>query len=135
MPAIQDVVNKVFAIFLFNEGPPTQIVEFRGTGFFVGPNGLFMTVMHVLDREPRKGEYYGIIIEEPYESDKFKYYRIEHFEKEPNGLDLVIGTIDCSNTSYFPICRNKSTFGAEVYTYGFQELKGRESLTALGNGV
>lgn len=33
MPSVQDVVSKVFAIFLLNEGPPTQIVEFRGTWF------------------------------------------------------------------------------------------------------
>ena len=124
MPSVAQIVANIFPIFTVNSGFPKRIIEFRGTGFFVAPRGIFLTAQHVLDRNLAKDESFHIMVEEPYQSEKFSFYRVLDFERDTRGFDLAIGRADFNNSSRFILCKGKLTLGEPLYTYGFPLTEG-----------
>src|SRR6267143_3306252 len=124
MPSVAKIVANIFPIFTVKSGSQQRIIEFRGTGFFVAPRGIFLTAQHVLDRRLAEDESFNIVIEEPYESDNFALSRIIDFEKDAGGFDLAIGRADFNNSSQFPLYKHKLTMGEPLYTYGFPLTEG-----------
>jgi len=114
---VSGIATRIFAIFVIRE-PSLSIIQFRGTGFFVGPNGLFLTAQHVVDKQLEVGESFSILARDP-ALNEFVAYRILSTEKHQGGFDLAIGTTEFKNTGWFPINHRNLPMGQSFYTYGF----------------
>ncbi|MCW3807410.1 caspase family protein [Plebeiibacterium marinum] len=103
-------------------------VTHLGTGFFIGPEGLFFTCGHTfrkIDDEIKSNGFKNIFIGFPegnsplYRINQLYYRSLEMYkQKGPEYLDVAVGVSDFKNTDYLVFNRLKPTCGTELKSVG-----------------
>lgn len=83
----------------------------QGSGFFINKNGLAVSNYHVF-----KGTEVGEEIIK-LDGDNTAYKLVEVIAKDETN-DFILFRVNCTNTNYIPIARNKPHVGDKVYTIG-----------------
>ena len=98
--------NAVFMVFT-SDGTNT----YQGSGFFINSNGLAVSNYHVF-----KGTGIGAEVIKLAGSNT-AYKVVEVLQKSENG-DFILFRVNCSNTNYIPIAKNKPSVGEKVFAIG-----------------
>lgn len=98
--------NAVFMVFT-SDGTNT----YQGSGFFINSNGLAVSNYHVF-----KGTGIGAEVIKLAGSNTV-YKVVEVLQKSENG-DFILFRVNCSNTNYIPIAKNKPSVGEKVFAIG-----------------
>ena len=98
--------NAVFMVFT-SDGTNT----YQGSGFFINSNGLAVSNYHVF-----KGTGIGAEVIKLAGSNT-AYKVVDVLQKSEEG-DFILFRINCNNTSYIPIARNKPSIGEKVFAIG-----------------
>ena len=98
--------NAVFMVFT-SDGTNT----YQGSGFFINSNGLAVSNYHVF-----KGTGIGAEIIKLAGSNT-AYKVVEVLQKSEDG-DFILFRVNCNNTNYIPISRNKPSVGEKVFAIG-----------------
>ena len=98
--------NAVFMVFT-SDGTNT----YQGSGFFINSNGLAVSNYHVF-----KGTGIGAEIIKLAGSNT-AYKVVEVLQKSENS-DFILFRVNCNNTNYIPISRNKPSVGEKVFAIG-----------------
>ena len=98
--------NAVFMVFT-SDGTNT----YQGSGFFINSNGLAVSNYHVF-----KGTGIGSEIIKLAGSNT-AYKVVEVLQKSENS-DFILFRVNCNNTNYIPISRNKPSVGEKVFAIG-----------------
>ena len=98
--------NAVFMVFT-SDGTNT----YQGSGFFINSNGLAVSNYHVF-----KGTGIGAEVIK-LAGTNTAYKVVEVLQKSENG-DFILFRVNCSNTNYIPIAKNKPSVGEKVFAIG-----------------
>lgn len=98
--------NAVFMVFT-SDGTNT----YQGSGFFINSNGLAVSNYHVF-----KGTGIGAEVIKLAGSNT-AYKVVEVLQKSEDG-DFILFRVNCNNTNYIPISRNKPSVGEKVFAIG-----------------
>ena len=98
--------NAVFMVFT-SDGTNT----YQGSGFFINSNGLAVSNYHVF-----KGTGIGAeVIKLPGSNTAYKV--VEVLQKNEDS-DFILFRVNCNNTNYIPISKNKPSVGEKVFAIG-----------------
>lgn len=110
-----------------SEGAEAHITEFKGTGFFIGTTGYFLTAKHVISqtlhsslKENERLVALPLVNED--ERRIQKVIQIENVEDGPNGWDISIGKTSFVPKPFFSITDDSEVYGwNDVHSFGFPE--------------
>ena len=98
--------NAVFMVFT-SDGTNT----YQGSGFFINSNGLAVSNYHVF-----KGTGIGAEVIK-LAGNNMAYKVVEVLQKSEEG-DFILLRVNCHNTNYIPVSRNKPSVGEKVFAIG-----------------
>lgn len=87
------------------------INNYLGSGFFLNKNGLAVSNYHVFHGTSKGAEQIKLV-------GSNTAYKVEEVIAHDAKNDFILFRVNCSNTNYIPIARNKPRVGEKVYAIG-----------------
>lgn len=118
--AIKKAKEAIFPIFLFRKDEKGIVVGVAGTGFFISPDGHFVTVAHIWDGLDEKTNffYHGLLPDNVHNPK----VEIEIIASDDDN-DVVIGKVNFKPHSYFALAKDIPDEGRTVCISGYPMAK------------
>lgn len=114
--AIKKAKGSMFPIFSWKQEGATATVGVSGTGFFINPDGYFISVAHIFDNPDPHTKYYYMgllpdLVQNPFQE-------ITEITRD-DSQDIFVGKINITNNDYFNLANQLPLEGKSVCIAGY----------------